>query len=808
METIANRILGFLKESKNREYRPRKLARQLDLAGDADYGTFRDALRELMHQGRVTLGAGGSVVLPTQKSSTGLIVGTFRQNRKGFGFVIPTDPTSHEDLYIPSGFANGALSGDVVSAKIVSSRRKDDKTLFEGRILEVIQRTHTRFVGTLVKDGGQWMMVPDGNVVMEPILTPDAAGRPIKQGVKVVVEMTTWPDGETPAQGVIVEVLGKPGEKDVDLKCIIAQYDLPQAFNDECQRQARNQVAVFNAECVKGNFPGRVDLSNKVICTIDPDDAKDYDDAISLEKLSDERWELGVHIADVSHFIPLGSALDVEAQERGNSAYFPGFVIPMLPEALSNGVCSLQEGVPRFCKSAFVTLDDEGKTISARFANTVIRSANRLRYKEAQAIIDGSNEIPHPDGNRKLTDYKPEVIDLLGKMNQLAKKIQKRRLAEGQIVLELPEIDLVLDENGKVTGTKEEDTSFTHTLIEMFMVEANEAVARMLDANNTPFLRRIHPDPEPTSAERLRHFVTVAGYKLPKELDRKAIQTLLATVKGKPESFALNLAALRSLARAEYSPKVVGHYALASEHYTHFTSPIRRYADLMIHRLLDEYIQIKGGGMVPMPMGKRVVLEHAIPDEELAKIGKQISFTERRAEDAEKELRQVKVLELLTGQLGTAFNGVITGITNFGLFVQIREYLIDGLVRYEDLGDDWWKVDEKAGRVSGERSGIRLGIGDVVKILIAKVDVPRRQLDLAIIDLKKKPAKPVVQLQKSGPVGHGRADGHARPGGHKKHGGHGKPGGHGGSGGHRGHSGQSGPKKKNKQAKQGKRGRR
>jgi len=408
----------------------------------------------------------------------------------------------------------------------------------------------------------------------------------------------------------------------------------------------------------------------------------------------------------------------------------------MLPEILSNGVCSLQEGVPRFCKSAYITFDIDARPVGTRFGNSVIRSACRLRYREAQAILDGAAEVPHPDGARKIADYDPTVVELLQQMNSLARKIQKRRQIAGQIVLDLPKLELVLDETGKVVGTAQEDESFTHTLIEMFMVEANEAVARLLDGLHAPFLRRIHPPPQTDQDEKLRQFVQAGGYRLPKVLDRKAIQSLLAAVKGKPESFAINLSVLRSLSRAEYSPQVVGHFALASEHYCHFTSPIRRYADLTIHRLLDEYLRLSGGGK------KKTRLEDFIPAGELAEIGKHLSFTERRADDAERELRQVKVLEVLTKHVGEDFAGVVTGIANFGLFVQLSNYLIDGLVRYEDLLDDWWDVDARSGFIRGQRTGRKIGIGDLVTARIARVEPARRQLDLVILKLLSKAGHP------------------------------------------------------------------
>jgi ribonuclease R len=727
-EQFESKIIGYLKSGSARPLRPRRLARALDVE-ESEYHAFRDALRRLMREGRIVLGARGSIVLPTQKQASDRIIGTYRHHRRGFGFVVPTDPAGHEDLFIPEGQNGGAITGDIVSAKITSRGQRDGKALYEGRVMEILQRTHTRFVGTLQRLGGRWVVLPDGNALTEPILTPDAASRNLRAGTKVVVELTTYPDEDQQAQGVITEVLGLAGQKDVDLRSVIIQFNLPEKFPQEVLQQARRAVDAFNAT---KSWPDRQDLSDLLICTIDPDDAKDYDDAISLQRLRDGRFELGVHIADVAHFIPPGTPMDEEAAERGNSCYFPGFVIPMLPEVLSNGVCSLQEGVPRLCKSVFITFDEDGRPIHSRFANTVIKSACRLRYREAQAIIDNADVVPHPDGPRRIDDYDSRLVSLLRQMDVLAKTIQKRRLAEGQIVLDLPEIELILDADGRVVGTQAEDQSFTHTLIEMFMVEANEAVARLLDSLGVPFLRRVHPEPATDSYERLRHFVNVAGHRLPKILDRKAIQSLLAGVRGRPEAFAINLAVLRSLARAEYSPQPLGHYALASECYCHFTSPIRRYADLTVHRLLDQYIAAVGAGGHRGGRRRKVEIADVVPYDRLVEIGKHISFTERRADDAERELRQVKILELLKDRVGEEYLGVVTGIANFGIFVQLSEYLIDGLIRYEDLMDDWWDVDERGGVVRGQRTGQKIGIGDVVRAIIVTVDVPRRELNLAI----------------------------------------------------------------------------
>jgi ribonuclease R len=750
-EQLKTKILNHLKSDRYRPQRPRGLAKELDVHHEEAYHAFRDALRDLMHNGRVVLGARGAVVLPSQKTSHNEFVGTYRHNKRGFGFVVPTDPEAREDLFIPPGENSGAITGDVVRAKITSRGERDGKALYSGRVTEIIKRTQKRFVGTLMKQAGEWVVLPEGNTFTEPILAPDAASRHIKPGTKVVIELTAYPEEDQRAQGVITEALGAAGEKDVDLRTVIVQFDLPGPFPQAVADQARSALDTFDPEEERTR---RLDITDQVICTIDPDDAKDYDDAISLRQLDTGDWELGVHIADVSYFVEDDTPLDVEAQQRGNSSYFPGHVIPMLPEILSNGVCSLQEAVPRLCKSAFITYDADARPIRTKFANTLIESRKRLRYVEAQALIDRAEVIPHPEGAKRRTDYPLEVLDLLDQMNALAKRLQKRRREQGQIVLDLPEVKLVLDEEGRVIDAAPEDTSFTHTLIEMFMVEANEAVARLLDSLNVPFLRRIHPEPDIQDSDRLRNFIQVAGHRVPKNLDRKGLQHLLESIRGKPEAFAINLAILKSLTRAEYSPEQIGHYALASEHYSHFTSPIRRYADLTIHRLLDAYFAARGDspttGAISRPKGGRKgkIVLHDVPTyDELIEVGRHISFTERRSQDAERELRQVKLLTLMQNHIGDEFLGVVTGITNFGVFVQIKQYLLDGLVRYEDLMDDWWDVDERAGVIRGQRTGKKIGIGDVATVRIVKVDLARRELNLVITQITARGARGDVPVK-------------------------------------------------------------
>ena len=750
---LRDQILRHVESEGYAPLRPRQLARALAIVeGDeTGYGGFRSALRDLMDEGRVAAGSGGTILVPGSKLADNELVGTYRHNQKGFGFVIPTDPDSHEDLFVPPGDNAGAMTGDTVRARIIPAGERQGRQMYEGRILEVMERRNTRFAGTVSKLEGQWVVFPDGKAMTDPISVPDAGSRYVTPGQKVVVEITKF-DERGAVEGVIAEVLGDPGDKDVDLQSVMVQYALPGDFPAEVVEAAGRASREFDPE---SEIPRRLDLTGELICTIDPDDAKDYDDAISLSRDDDGTWKLGVHIADVSHFVKQGGILDEEAYKRGNSTYFPGRVIPMLPEALSNGVCSLVQGSPRLVKSAFIWIDPKtGRPVRTAFANSVINSFQRLRYVEAQDLIDGKEDIFHTDGPRKRSDYDPKLIKQLTDMNTLAKLIQKRRHADGQIVLNIPSVELDLNEQGQVVGAEEEDDSFTHTLIEMFMVEANEAVARLFTGMGVPHVRRIHPGPDGEGEERLKAFTMSAGYPVPGDLDRHAIQALLAKVRDKPEEFAVNLAILKSISRAEYSPKLVGHFALASENYSHFTSPIRRYADLMIHRLLDRFFDaeqadFKQGPLRPpraadkLKVAERMAQVGPVPTtEELEDAGSYISYTERRSESAERELKQVKVLALLGEKhVGDEFKGVITGIVKFGMFVQLETYLAEGLVRYEDLMDDWWDVDAKAGVIRGERTGTIMRIGDVVRCRVVRVDVPRRELDIAVFEVLSRGSK-------------------------------------------------------------------
>ncbi|MCH7526377.1 MAG: VacB/RNase II family 3'-5' exoribonuclease, partial [Planctomycetes bacterium] len=542
-----------------------------------------------------------------------------------------------------------------------------------------------------------------------PIFIGDVGAKSARAGDQVVVEIIRYPSHEVDARGVIVKVLGRSGDPETDTLSIIHQYQLPHEFDEAVLESARRAIAEHDVEQA---VVGREDLREQTVVTIDPDDARDFDDAISITSKGEGRLELGVHIADVSLFVQPGTALDDEARQRGNSVYFPQRVIPMLPEVLSNGLCSLQQGQPRLTKSAFITYDKNGKVVATRFANSVIHSTRRLTYREASGVMEG-----------KTGGLSRPVVELLRDMESLARAIEKRRRADGMIELNLPEVELVFDKGGKVTGLQPVDVSYSHKIIEMFMIEANEAVARLFVSKNVPHLRRVHPAPEATADANLTKFLRAIGLSAPRLDDRQGVQGLLDSVRNKPQAFAVNLAVLRSMQRAEYAPKLIGHFALASNDYSHFTSPIRRYPDLTVHRLLDVFL---AGGLESPACSDDVPTT-----EELEVLGAHCSHQERRAEAAERELHLIKVLRLLEDRVGDVLTGIVTGVTNFGIFVQLNEYLIEGLIRFEALGDDWWEVDTIRGCVIGQRSGKRYVIGQMIDAVIVGVDVGARQLDLA-----------------------------------------------------------------------------
>jgi len=728
-ERFKRRILEHIADRRYRPQQIRELASALGIAAE-DYEDFARAAMQMSEDAKVVIGSAQTIALPPAGKE---MVGRFRLSERGFGFVVPDSPTEHGDLFVPAGNTNDALTGDRVRAEVIADPRRrvrGTKSPNIGRIIEIIERADRHYVGNLFRRGGQWLVQVDGKLLHDPIIIRDPGAKNAREGNKVVIELIHYPQGNALAEGVILEVLGEQGEPEVETRATMRAYGLPDKFPEEVLHEARQAARRFDENAIPSD---REDLAEQYIFTIDPPDARDFDDAIHVHRLENEGeavYELGVHIADVAHFVEAGSVLDEEAKQRGNSTYLPRRVVPMLPELLSNGVCSLQEGVNRFCKSVFIRYDARGRPLEARFARTVIRSAKRLTYLEAQALIDGDLREARKHAQTE-PSYGGPLIKTLKLMDELARVIRERRFREGMIVLNLPEVELIYDDTGRVVDAKPEDDAFTHKLIEAFMVEANEAAARLFVSHNVPMIRRIHPDPDAHDMGALRDFARVAGYNIPARPSRQELQQLLDAVRSKPQQRAVHLAVLKTLSKAEYAPLHIGHFALASEHYTHFTSPIRRYVDLVVHRGLNIWLDANGRGRT-FQRDKRLLSE-----EELSLIARHCSTTERNAENAERDLRTFLVLQLLSENLGDDFQGTVTGVTASGLYVQLDHYLVDGFVRLNDLpGDpsDRWKLNERSGTLVAQRSGRSIGIGECFTVRIARVDAVRRQLDLVIIE--------------------------------------------------------------------------
>lgn len=763
------RLLDHLSHETYVPVRIGDLAKDLNIPPE-EHADFTAAVRQLAHDGVVELAQSGHVALPSIfHAKPEDLTGVFRKNARGFGFIEPARRFREGSVFVPAELVESALSGDEVRFALVpdrgggwSSRASSESA--SARIVAVLTRRTSSYTGTLTRRGQQWIIVPDGSRITQPIVVKDAESTKAREGDKVVVELLAHPEGDVLGEGVITKVLGEAGAPDVETQAIIAAYGLPGEFPESCQQDARNAAQQFEREIAsfragKGLDPEqRLDLTGDFIITIDPPDAKDYDDALSIRpttSIDGGGWEVGVHIADVAHFIPQGSSLDVEARDRANSVYLPRHVIPMLPELLSNGICSLQEGVPRFCKSAFMTYDRTGAIRGEGVAQTLIQSAKRLTYLEAQALIDG--DFTEARRHAKTTPrYTDQLVETLREFDRCAKAILGRRERQGMITLDLPEVVLIYDERGHVVDAEREDDAFTHRLIEMFMVEANEVLARLFEGVGVPLLRRVHPEPVPGDVDPLRKVAMVSGFRIPRNPTRLELQALLKATHGTPAARAVHMAVLKTLTKAEYSPAPIGHFALASAAYAHFTSPIRRYADLTVHRALEAYLELTNNGRQrPASDAARAKLGRELRDDpaclgeaELEDIGRHATQREVNAEAAERALRQFLVLQLLERHIGEEYSGVVSSVLPRGIFVQVDKFLAEGFISKDLLpgdvtrggGSPTWKIDARSGALVDIRSGRSYSIGDRVKVTIAKVDLSRRQLELMIAQGERRAA--------------------------------------------------------------------
>jgi ribonuclease R len=655
------------------------------------------------------------------------VLGVFRRTQGGFGFVRRSKPAGEQpgggaepapDVYVAAGDSRDAASGDVVLVHITSSTGRGGKGP-AGEIVEIVERDSHEFVGTYFENEGMAYVQVDGTVFAKPIYVGDPGAKGARADDKVVIEMVRFPSPLRDGEGVISEVLGPRGKPGVDTLSIIREFHLPEKFAADALEEARLAAEAFTESIPEG----RLDLTRETIVTIDPIDARDFDDAISLERLPSGNWHLGVHIADVSHFVQPKTALDREARERGTSVYLPDRVIPMLPEIVSNGLASLQPGKVRYTKSAFIEFSPEGTPLHTEFFNSAIASSKRLTYEQVDEFL-----ADREAWRRKLP---AKVHELLGRMHELAMILRSRRRARGSLELAMREVKVDLDPHGRVAGAHVVENTESHQIIEAFMLAANEAVAAMLDERELPFLRRVHKAPDERKLAALTEFINELGFRVGSLRDRFALQKLLEEVAGKPEQQAVNYSVLRSLQRAVYSPEEEGHYALASDTYCHFTSPIRRYPDLIIHRQLTAIL----AGHKP-----------AMDFDELVVLGQHCSELEQRAEVAERELTKTKLMAYMSQRIGEELDGVITGVESFGLFVQGLQVPAEGFVPIITLSDDFYQFDRKSHTLSGRRAGNVYRLGDLMRVVVSRVDLERREMDFRPVGHQTRPAPKPIDL--------------------------------------------------------------
>ena len=703
MSELTDRILGHVSRPDYRPATLKTLAKRLELPPE-EYSDLRSIVKELARKGQLEFGKDRTVRATAKvKAESGAVIGTFRRSARGFGFVRPKASTGRDnDIFIAPDEAGDASTGDEVAIKITGKSNKATGGR-QGRILRIVSRATALFVGSYFESDGEGYVKIDGSTFNDPVLVGDPGAKGAQPGDKVALEMVRYPSPVRMGEGVITEVLGPRGQPGVDTLTVIRAFGIPDEFDASVLDDARHQADHFHED----ELGSRLDLRDQLTVTIDPATARDFDDAISLDRDEKGHWRLGVHIADVSHFVRTGSPLDRTARQRGTSVYLPDRVIPMLPELLSNGLASLQENRTRFTLTAFMEFDPEGRRTSMEFARSAIRVDQRFTYEQAFAVM--SNQ--QVEG----IEVTPEVKALLGRMLELAMILRKRRFQRGSLELVMPDIEIDLDKTGQVSGAHLASNDQSHQVIEECMLAANEAVAEHLTERKAWFLRRGHADPDPIKLKNYAEFVRSLGYPVEQPQSRFELQKILAWSDSRPERHAVHFGLLRSLKQATYTIEPEGHFALASENYCHFTSPIRRYPDLQVHRQLVSLIE----GRTPK----------ADPDE-LGVLAEHCTRTEKRAEAAERELIKIKLLTHLETKIGELFHAVLTGVEEFGLFCQLVELPIDGLLHVTSLADDFYYLEAETHSLVGRRSGNRFRLGDRIEVRVARVDIDRRELDL------------------------------------------------------------------------------
>ncbi len=663
---------------------------------------LQEVLQALLEEGKIDISSKGKYT----KSEGKFLTGTFTAHQRGFGFV--TVEGEDEDIFIPESKVNGALHQDVVQVSVEDGRSGKRR---EGAITKIISRGMTQVVCTYEQSKNFGFAVPDNPKFGKDIFIPLERSKGAVSGHKVVVELTSYGKPGKKPEGKVVEIIGHINDPGTDIMSIVRGYDLPVEFSDKILRQAQN----VSNEVSEADMAGRMDIRDWQTVTIDGEDAKDLDDAITLT-MDGENYKLGVHIADVSNYVQERSALDVEALKRGTSVYLVDRVIPMLPHKLSNGICSLNAGENRLALSCIMTIDKKGNVIDHTIAETVVKVDRRMSYTSVKKILEEHDEA-------ECREYE-ELIPMFERMKELAAILRKKRMKRGSIDFDFPETKIILDEKGKPIDIKPYDRNVATKIIEDFMLIANETVAQDFFWQELPFVYRTHDNPDPEKIQKLSTFINNFGYSIhinQDEVHPKELQKLLMKIDGTPEEALISRLTLRSMKQAKYSIMSTGHFGLATSYYCHFTSPIRRYPDLQIHRIIKETLR---GRMNE----KRIEHYNAI----LPEVAKHSSEMERRADEAERETDKLKKVEYMSTHIGEVFEGVISGVTEWGFYVELPN-TVEGLVHVTSLRDDFYHYQESTYEMVGEVTNKRYKLGQSVKVRLVETDRVMRTIDFHVV---------------------------------------------------------------------------